>query len=123
MTSLEFDVFMRRIVYLTMFVLAAGRVIATFGHDNAADVILVWSILAMIAEPPVQRIPRARVVVRRQPLRVRMDALLIRIGEAPVVGPGHLMTHAGIAAVYSDSLRPRPRTPSLGELDGRRTGS
>lgn len=76
----------RRFAYLTMFLLALPRVLASMGHNDAAVAALVWSALALFTATRVPRIPRA-IVHRRRDARLRAwtDAALLRFGELPVV--------------------------------------
>jgi hypothetical protein len=59
-------------------------------HDVIAIALLVWSMLGLRMEAAPELVPRAWVIVRRD-VRAYIDAVLIRIGEMPTLGPGHLV--------------------------------
>lgn len=79
----------RRMMYLTMLLLALPHVIASAGTGTAAVVMFVWSALALLTAARTPRIPRA-IVHRRRAARLRAwrDAVWRRLGELPLAPNG-----------------------------------
>lgn len=110
----------RRFAYLTTFLLALPRVLASMGHNGVAVAMLVWSALALFAATPPPRIPRA-IVHRPRADRFRRwtDAALLRLGELPVtccvphaLPPPWTLDAAAPAAPHGPPLRAGDRTHS-----------